>query len=161
MIKHYIIMSSSYTDGSRVALDITEDCFLNSKAIAEMIEEIRKNCGKDVPLSTHFIETESASWDSVVAYDPFFEDVECTKSTTAFSEKIKKVEFCQDWTLQITFFQKFGVRIFHWKNSFIMHMRITSVSILSGYLKITFMHSVMVLSLTVSMRLLSEVAPNM
>ena len=90
MIKHYIIMSSSYTDGSRVALDITEDCFLNSKAIAEMIEEIRKNCGKDVPLSTHFIETESASWDSVVAYDPFFEDVECTKSTTAFSEKIKK-----------------------------------------------------------------------
>ena len=43
MIKHYIIMSSSYTDGSRVALDITEDCFLNSKAIAEMIEEIRKN----------------------------------------------------------------------------------------------------------------------
>lgn len=26
MIKHYIIMSSSYTDGSRVALDITEDC---------------------------------------------------------------------------------------------------------------------------------------
>lgn len=51
MIKHYIIMSSSYTDGSRVALDITEDCFLNSKAIAEMIEEIRKNCGKDVPLN--------------------------------------------------------------------------------------------------------------
>ena len=43
MIKHYIIMSSSYTDGSRVALDITEDRFLNSKAIAEMIEEIRKN----------------------------------------------------------------------------------------------------------------------
>ena len=90
MIKHYIIMSSSYTDGSRVALDITEDCFLNSIEIAEMIEEIRKNCGKDVPLSTHFIEAESASWDSVVAYDPFFEDVECTKSTTAFSEKIKK-----------------------------------------------------------------------
>lgn len=90
MVKHYIIMSSSYTDGSRVALDITEDCFLNSKAIAEMIEEIRKNCGKDVPLSTHFIETESASWDSVVAYDSFFEDVECTKSTTEFSEKIKK-----------------------------------------------------------------------
>ena len=78
-----------------------------------------------------------------------------------FLRKSKKVEFCQDWTLQITFFQKFGVRIFHWKNSFIMHMRITSVSILSGYLKITFMHSVMVLSLTVSMRLLSEVAPNM
>ena len=46
MVKHYIIMSSSYTDGSRVALDITEDCFLNSKAIAEMIEEIRKTAAK-------------------------------------------------------------------------------------------------------------------
>ena len=45
MIKHYIIMSSSYTDGSRVALDITEDCFLNSKAIAEMIQEkLRQRC---------------------------------------------------------------------------------------------------------------------
>ena len=40
MIKHYIIMSSSYTDGSRVALDITEDCFLNSKAIAERCSSI-------------------------------------------------------------------------------------------------------------------------
>ncbi len=45
MIKHYIIMSSSYTDGSRVALDITEDCF-NSKAIAEMIEESGKTAAK-------------------------------------------------------------------------------------------------------------------
>ena len=55
MIKHYIIMSSSYTDGSRVALDITEDCFLNSKAIAEMIEEIRKNCGKSKQNPLHGI----------------------------------------------------------------------------------------------------------
>ena len=41
MIKHYIIMSSSYTDGSRVALDITEDCFLNSKAIVWALMWIR------------------------------------------------------------------------------------------------------------------------
>lgn len=161
MIKHYIIMSSSYTDGSRVALDITEDCFLNSKAIAEMIEEIRKNCGKDVPLSTHFIETESASWDSVVAYDPFFEDVECTKSTTAFSEKIKKGRVLSGLDVANYILSKIRCTHLSLENSFIMHMRITSVSILSGYLKITFMHSVMVLSLTVSMRLLSEVAPNM
>ncbi len=90
MIKHYIIMSSSYTDGARVALDITKHSLLNSEAIAKIIKDIKQNCGKDVPLSTHLIETESDSWGSIVEYDPFFEDVECTKSVTEFSEKIKK-----------------------------------------------------------------------
>lgn len=90
MAKHYIIMSSSYTDGTRVALDITEDSLLNSHAIAKIIEEIKQSCGKDVPLSTHLIETSSTSWTSVAEYDPFFEDVECVGSVVAFSEKIQK-----------------------------------------------------------------------
>lgn len=90
MVKHYIIMSSSYTDGTRVALDITEGSLLNSEAIAKIIQDIKQSCGKDVPLSTHLIETESESWASVAEYDPFFEDVECTKSVAEFSEKIKK-----------------------------------------------------------------------
>lgn len=90
MVKHYIIMSSSYTDGTRVALDITEGSLLNSEAIAKVIQDIKQSCGKDVPLSTHLIETESDSWASVAEYDPFFEDVECAKSVVAFSEKIAK-----------------------------------------------------------------------
>lgn len=90
MAKHYIIMSSSYTDGTRVALDITEASLLNSEAIAEIIKDIKLSCGKDVPLSTHLIETASDSWASVAEYDPFFEDVECAKSVEEFSEKIKK-----------------------------------------------------------------------
>lgn len=90
MVKHYIIMSSSYTDGTRVALDITEDSLLNSEAIAKIIQDIKQSCGKDVPLSTHLIETESDSWASIAEYDPFFEDVECAKSVSEFSEKIKK-----------------------------------------------------------------------
>lgn len=89
MAKHYIIMSSSYTDGTRVALDITEDCLLNSEAIAKIIQDIKQSCGEDVPLSTHLIETESKSWSSVVAYDPFFEGVVCSRSVQEFSEKIK------------------------------------------------------------------------
>lgn len=90
MVKHYIIMSSSYTDGTRVALDITETTLLNSETIAKIIQDIKQSCGKDVPLSTHLIETGSVSWPSVAKYDPFFEDVECTKSVEDFSEKIKK-----------------------------------------------------------------------
>lgn len=90
MAKHYIIMSSSYTDGTRVALDITETVRLNSDAIAKIIREIRQNCGEDVPLSTHFLETNSASWESVAKYDPFFEGIECVPSVSEFSKKIKR-----------------------------------------------------------------------
>jgi len=90
MVKHYIIMSSSYTDGTRVALDITECSLLNSSEIKKIIQEIKALCGNDVPLSTHLIESESIEWDSVKEYDPFFEDVVCTNSVKEFSEKIKK-----------------------------------------------------------------------
>jgi len=90
MAKHYIIMSSSYTDGTRIALDITDVSQLNSKAIAKIIQSIKRSCGEDVPLSTHLIETESDLWTSVAEYDPFFEDVKCIKSVDEFTEKIKK-----------------------------------------------------------------------
>lgn len=90
MTKHYIIMSSSYTDGTRVALDITEARLLNSESISKIIKDIQKSCDKDVPLSSHFIETESSSWESVAEYDPFFECVECTKTAEEFSKKIGK-----------------------------------------------------------------------
>ena len=45
MIKHYIFMSSSYTDGTRVALDITDESLLNSEAIGAMLKEIKRICG--------------------------------------------------------------------------------------------------------------------
>lgn len=90
MVKHYIIMSSSYTDGTRIALDITEESLLNSVEIKKIIQTIQSLCDKDVPLSTHLIETESVEWDSVKAYDPFFEDVVCADSVKAFAETIKK-----------------------------------------------------------------------
>lgn len=83
-------MSSSYTDGTRIALDITEDCLLNSKEISKILQYIKHTCGEDVPLSTHLIETDSNSWESVSAYDPFFDGVACIKSKEEFSEKIKK-----------------------------------------------------------------------
>ena len=88
--KHYIIMSSSYTDGTRVALDITEDSLLNGAAIAEIIQKIRQLCDKDIPLSTHLIETDSAEWASVPEYDPFFKGVEPALSVEDFASRIKK-----------------------------------------------------------------------
>ena len=90
MIKHYIIMSSSYSDGTRIALDIAEEKLLNQQTIKKIIEDIKSHCDEDVPLSTHFIETQSLDWESVKEYDPFFEDVECIKSASEFANKIKK-----------------------------------------------------------------------
>ena len=89
MTRHYIIMSSSYTDGKRIALDITEDSRLNTDSIESIFSEIKRSCDEDVPLSTHYIQTEAASWRSVQQYDPFFEDVECVSSVTEFARKIK------------------------------------------------------------------------
>lgn len=89
MAKHYIIMSSSYIDGTRVALDITEDNMLNSTVIKAIIMLIKKHCGPDVPLSTHFIETESSSWESVATYDPFFDGVQRVRTPEEFAFKIQ------------------------------------------------------------------------
>ncbi len=88
MVKHFIIMSSAYTDGTRIALDITDEQMLNGEAIKNVIQMIRTKCGNDVPLSTHLIETYSISWESVEQYDPFFIDVECTASIHEFIDKI-------------------------------------------------------------------------
>ena len=74
MIRHYIIMSSSYTEGTRIALDIVEESKLNKESIAGILKEIKETCGKDVPLSTHLICTSSKDWSSVQRYDPFFEE---------------------------------------------------------------------------------------
>ena len=71
MCDHYIIMSSSYTDGVRVALDVTDSDLICEEHIYGLIAEIKKQCGEDILLSSHLIQTESASWDSVVRYDPF------------------------------------------------------------------------------------------
>lgn len=90
MVRHYIIVSSSYTDGTRVALDITDERLLNNEIIAKTIDKIKKICGDDVPLSTHFIVTESDSWQSVEEYDPFFEEVKCLKTSDEFIKIIKQ-----------------------------------------------------------------------
>lgn len=90
MVKHYVIMSSSYTEGTRIALDITDERELSIEKISKTIQDIKRCCGNDVPLSTHFIETSSTSWESVGGYDPFFKGVKCIRSVSDFSEKIKK-----------------------------------------------------------------------
>ena len=90
MVRHFIIMSSSYSMGTRIAYDITDPKLWNSASITAMLEEIKALCGNDVPLSTHMVEAADASWAAVQRYDPFFETVFCMDSLREFAETIEK-----------------------------------------------------------------------
>lgn len=90
MITHYIIMSSSYSKGKRIALDYIVSEKSKYLELKEILTAITDKCGKDVSISTHFIQTDSALWDSVVQKDYFFRDVELIEDINVFIELIKK-----------------------------------------------------------------------
>jgi len=90
MIRHFIIMSSSYSKGVRIGLVFSGVEELNPDTISQVLQNIKRSCDQDVPLSTHFIETESSSWDSIKQYDPFFEDVVFTHSVPEFIKEIRQ-----------------------------------------------------------------------
>ena len=94
MITHYIIMSSSYSKGKRIVLSnvVKEKDYLELK---EIVQKIINKCGKDVSVSTHFVQTDSESWESVVEKDHFFKGVEVIDSKEKFIELIQ-----QDRTLK-------------------------------------------------------------
>lgn len=82
-------MSSSYSIGKRIALSnsLKGTDYLELK---EIVQDIVEKCGRDVSLSTHFIQTDSESWTSVVEKDHFFKGVEVIDSKDKFIELIQK-----------------------------------------------------------------------
>ena len=90
MITHYIIMSSSYTKGKRIALDYLLDEKTEYHKLNKIIKTITDKCGKDVSISTHFVQTDSESWNSVSEKDYFFKDVEVVKNIEDFINLIQQ-----------------------------------------------------------------------
>lgn len=84
MAVHYIVMGNSYTEGTRIALDFADHTFPDTKEINKTIDCIYQQCGEDVAISSHCIQTESLAWESVAEYDPFFEGVVLIKSLAEF-----------------------------------------------------------------------------
>ena len=85
VFKHYIILSSSYSTGTRIGLDIVDDTIASEKAT----EAVSKAYGgKHVPFSVHSMCTGSPDWDSVVRYDPYFDDVKMIDSVDRFVELV-------------------------------------------------------------------------
>lgn len=90
MARHFVIMSSSYTEGKRIALDYSNPKQLKSKFLKAQIQKIKEHCGEDVSISTHFVETETEDWKSLEKADGFFKDVYVVNNINNFIMLILK-----------------------------------------------------------------------
>lgn len=88
MVRHLILMSSSYSQGTRIALDF-KNSQLDIEFILQQIKTIKKACGDDVSLSTHFIDAEKDTWDSVIEADSFFKNVLVVDDVKQFITLVK------------------------------------------------------------------------
>ena len=88
MYLHYIITSSSYSIGKRIALHyvVKKNMLIKYKSIVERIIE---ECGRDVSIATHIIETESNDWNSIIIKDLFFKNIELIDNIELFIKLIQ------------------------------------------------------------------------
>ena len=88
MIKHQILLSSSYSRGSRICLDYP-DC--DYSIVKDAIDRVSSAYdGKRVSFSTHTIHTDSVDWSSVVEKDPYFDDVKVVDTVDEFVKIIQE-----------------------------------------------------------------------
>lgn len=90
MFTHCIIMSSSYSEGTRIAIDYCLKPEDTAETLKRRIDKITSQCGNDVSISSHYIQTESESWNSVVKKDAFFKDVKVINSMDEFISLIQQ-----------------------------------------------------------------------
>lgn len=89
MINHFIIMSDSYSEHVRIALDICEE-EKNTNYINNTILKIKEAFKGDAPFSIHSIYADSMDWSAVEKADPYFKNVKVIKNVNEFIEKIQK-----------------------------------------------------------------------
>lgn len=87
MTTHYIIMSSSYSKGKRIALHLPD---VNLYKIRHTLAEIKEKCGSDASVTVQIVNTDSPSFSSVQKFDMFFEGVEVIETLEEFIKLIKK-----------------------------------------------------------------------
>lgn len=83
MVRHFIIIASSYKMKKRIAVDFiyTKE---SKQDIAETLQRIKKECGQEIQISTHSMVSETKEWQSVVEADPFFDDIAVLDSIEQF-----------------------------------------------------------------------------
>lgn len=90
MVTHFIFMSSSYSLGTRIALDfIVEEASIQEE-LKKDLDIIIKECERDVSISTHMIQAERKDWESVCEADHFFKDVKVIETLEKFIKLIQQ-----------------------------------------------------------------------
>ena len=87
MIEHFIVSGSSYKKGTRIVFHKAYMEGLDQNEIVSFISELQKS--KGLKYSVHYIATSSSEWESVVAYDSFFEGMEVYEKLTDFIDTLK------------------------------------------------------------------------
>lgn len=90
MFEHFILMSSSYKRGTRIALHHVFTGGVDKNKIDDSIKKIYESIGDYARFSSHYVCTEADTWDSVMAYDPFFSDTYLVDSLEEFIYLMKK-----------------------------------------------------------------------
>lgn len=87
-ISHFIILSSSFVSGCRIAMDFVGE--EQKGAALAVMSKIKEMCDNDAPFSTQRVYTDSKDWCSVVAQDVYFEGVKLFVDVDLFVEEIQK-----------------------------------------------------------------------
>lgn len=90
MYRHYIVLSSSYKQGMRIALDFPIKDGARTDDVMRGIDSIQKCCGAGTFLSIHTVITETPEWQSVIKADSFFDDVKFFDDLNDFISTIKE-----------------------------------------------------------------------
>ena len=89
MVTHFIFMSSSYSLGTRIALDYVVKEKSVQEELKQHLDKIIKTCGNDVSISTHMIQADEEKWESVCKADHFFKDVKVIDTLDEFINLIQ------------------------------------------------------------------------
>ena len=65
MVRHIIILSSSYSKGQRIALDMVVSDRREVDIFQQKVKRIKDECGEDTSISIHSIAAPSADWSAV------------------------------------------------------------------------------------------------
>lgn len=85
MVRHFVVITSAYKSGLRIALDYLYD-EVSMETIRSDLERIKVESSDNIVISTHLVTAETDQWDSVVKMDSFFDGISIVRDVSEFVE---------------------------------------------------------------------------